>query len=402
MKTILIVLIVGSVIGISGLGVLANEVNLDVQKLGVFPSVESFEGGFGCLCDGVACSFEEGSHAEMICNWEAHLIGFIPPPPEYYGEGCSANFWSTHSGYDSTQSVWPQDYSPDYKYNDIFSTTYFYDDVYSQEGIISVDLETKHEIVYKLEALKEGADKKTVGKINKAIKSIEESLKSSYWIDDTTLDKKHAKKVFDEKEKAVKELMKIRSYSNDAQLQEIIDSIVKDAGYMAIMSINKCQSYYGQQDSEEYYGHEDSKKDGKKTDKEMRKAMDGVKKANKEMQKANKELLNNKFDKAIKHYGKAWNHSQAGMGKVTEYDHVYGPTLQEALEVQGVGYDSFIRESVAALLNAASDDVKYKYNVEDVKKMTQIAIESGDYSYALEEFEEYNNNQSESLLCPVP
>jgi len=88
LKTILIVLIVGSVIGISGLGVLANEVNLDVQKLGVFPSVESFEGGFSCLCDGVACSFEEGTHAFMICNWEAHLIGFIPPPPDYYGEGC--------------------------------------------------------------------------------------------------------------------------------------------------------------------------------------------------------------------------------------------------------------------------------------------------------------------------
>ncbi len=392
----------GSIIGISGLGVLANEVNLDVQKLGVFPSVESFEGGFSCLCDGVACSFEEGTHAFMICNWEAHLIGFIPPPPEYYGEGCSANFWSTHNGYDSNQSLWPPGYDPDYKYNDIFSTTYFYDDVYSQEGIISVDLETKHEIVYKLEALKEGADKKTVGKINKAIKSIEESLKSSYWIDDTTLDKKHAKKVFDKQEKAVKELMKIRSYSNDAQLQEIIDSIVKDAGYMAIMSINKCQSYYGQQDSEEYYGDEDSKKDGKKTDKEMKKAMEGVKKANKEMQKANKELLNNKFDKAIKDYGKAWKYSQAGMGKVTEYDHVYGPTLQEVLEIQGVGYDSFIRESVAALLNAASDDVKYKYDVSEVIVMTQEAIGSGDYSYVHEEFIEYNNNYPGSLLCPVP
>jgi len=251
-----------------------------------------------------------------------------------------------------------------------------------------------------LEALKEGADKKTVGKINKAIKSIEESLKSSYWIDDTYLDKKHAKKVFDKKEKAVKELMKIRDYSNDAQLQEIIDSIVKDTRDMAIMSINKGQSYYGQQDSEEYYEHEDSEKDDKKTDKEMKKAMEGVKKANKEMQKANKELLNNKFDKAIKHYGQAWKHSQAGMGKVTEYDHVYGPTLQEVLEIQGVGYDSFIRESVAALLNAASDDVKYKYDEKEVLIMTQEAITSGDYSYALEEFVEYNNNYPGSSLCP--
>jgi len=393
---------VGTVIGVSGLGVLANEVSLDVQKLGVFPSITSFDGGFSCSCDGFACSFEEGSHAEMICNWEAHLIGFIPPPPEYYGEGCSANFWSTNSGYDSNQSLWPPGYDPDYNYNDIFSTTYFYDDVYSQEGIISVDLETKHEIIYKLEALKEGADKKTVGKINKAIKSIEESLKSSYWIDDTTIDKKHAKKVFENKEKAVKELMKIRSSFNDAQLQEIIDFIVKDARDMAIISINVGQSYFMSMDSEEYNGDEDSKKDDKKTDKEMKKAIEGVKKANKEMEKANKELLNNKFDKVIKHYGQAWKHSQAGMGKATEYDHLYGPTLQEVLEIQGVGYDSFIRESVAALLNAASDDVKYKYSVPEVIEMTQKAIASGDYSYAQEEFVEYNNDHPGLLLCPVP
>jgi len=105
---------------------------------------------------------------------------------------------------------------------------------------------------------------------------------------------------------------------------------------------------------------------------------------------------------AIKHYGKAWKHSQAGMGKVTEYDHVYGPTLQEGLEIQGGEYDSFIRESIAALLNAASDDVKYKYSVSEVIEMTQKAIVSGDYSYAHEEFVEYNNNYPGSLLCPVP
>jgi len=228
-------------------------------------------------------------------------------------------------------------------------------------------------------------------------------LKSSYWIDDTNLDKKYAKKVFDKKEKAVKELMKIHSYSNDAQLQEIIDSIVKDARDMAIISINVSQSYYGHEDSEEYYVHEDSKKDDKKTDKEMKKAMEGVKKANKEMEKANKELLKNKFDKAIKHYGQAWKHSQAGMGMVTDFDHGYGPTLQEALEIQGDGYDFFIRESVAALLNAASDDddVLYKYSVPEVIEMTQKAIVSGDYSNAQKKFVEYNNYHPGSL-CPVP
>jgi len=239
-------------------------------------------------------------------------------------------------------------------------------------------------------------------------------LKSSYWIDDTYLDKKHAKKVFENKEKAVKELMKIRGYSYDAQLQEITDSILKDAKNLAILSINACTSYYNE-DSEEYYGHEDSeedgkkvkkddkkvKKDDKKTDKEMKKAMEGVKKANKEMVKANNELLKNKFDKAIKHYGQAWKHSQAGMGMVTDFD-LHGPTLQEVLEIQGEGYDSLVPNSVAALLNAASDDVEYIYTVQEVLAFTQKAINGGDYDKVVAEFVEYIKYPTGSPLCPVP
>ncbi len=36
----------------------------------------------------------------------------------YYGEGCSAEFWSTH------KDKWPQGYEPDGKYNEFFQTTY--------------------------------------------------------------------------------------------------------------------------------------------------------------------------------------------------------------------------------------------------------------------------------------
>jgi len=40
--------------------------------------------------------------------------------------------------------------------------------------------------------------------------------------------------------------------------------------------------------------------------------------------------------------------------------------------------------------------------VSEVIEMTQKAIVSGDYSYAHEEFVEYNNNYPGSQLCPVP
>lgn len=120
LKTILIVLIVGAVIGVSGLGALGNDINLDVQKLGVFPSVDTFEGGFGCVDgdgetityfddDDIPGTIDDTSHpfynphAKMICEWESHIDGFggstshtvttsLPKgPPSYGGSGGSSS-----------------------------------------------------------------------------------------------------------------------------------------------------------------------------------------------------------------------------------------------------------------------------------------------------------------------
>ena len=257
---------VGAVIGVSGLGVLANEVSLDVQKLGVFPSVEDMQGGFRCLCDGGDCDsgiFDydtTNAHANMICNWEVHVLGWLDRDQEdYYGEGCSVDFWSTHNGIGSNEDKWPIDFDPDYKYNDIFQTTYFYDGLVERSGHDDDDSEER------------------------------------YGYDDDDDD-------------------------------------------------DDSEERYGYEDSEERYGYDDD-------DSEERSGHD--------------------------------------------------LTLQEVLEIHGMGYDSFIRESVAALLNAASDDVKYKYSVPEVIEMTQMAIVSGDYNYALEEFTEYNNYGGSSL-CPYP
>ena len=66
----------------------------------------------------------------------------------------------------------------------------------------------KEEVIDILEDAKTG-DKKTDNKLDKAIKHIEKSLDDKYWLDDTHLDPKHGKKVFDEEKKAVKELQKL-------------------------------------------------------------------------------------------------------------------------------------------------------------------------------------------------
>ncbi len=66
----------------------------------------------------------------------------------------------------------------------------------------------KEDSVAKLQALLPTGDPQADQKIEKAIGSIEDSLTPEYWVDDSTLDPKHGKQVFDEERHAVTELTK--------------------------------------------------------------------------------------------------------------------------------------------------------------------------------------------------
>jgi len=57
---------------------------------------------------------------------------------------------------------------------------------------------------------------------------------------------------------------------------------------------------------------------------------------------------------------------------------VTNPTLLQALNAQGGGVNALARHAVAALLNAASPDVDYKYSVAEVISMVQGALPDGD------------------------
>jgi len=58
---------------------------------------------------------------------------------------------------------------------------------------------------------------------------------------------------------------------------------------------------------------------------------------------------------------------------------ILGPTLEDALNARGGGINLFARESVAAMLNAAEDEVNYLYSVPEVMQITQQAIIDEDY-----------------------
>jgi tetratricopeptide (TPR) repeat protein len=150
-------------------------------------------------------------------------------------------------------------------------------------------------------------DDKTDKKIEKALKHLEKSLDHKLWETDSTLTKK-GKKVFDEDKKAVKELKKI----HDPAILDIIESIVSISNSLAQTAILEAEEAIAAGGSQ----------------KEIDKALKEIDKVQKEMAKAQKELdhtkkngtLDPKYDKAIDHYKKAWEHAQHAMKKLSKHE----------------------------------------------------------------------------------
>ena len=73
------------------------------------------------------------------------------------------------------------------------------------------------------------------------------------------------------------------------------------------------------------------------------------------------------------------------------------PSLEEALNARGGGVNLLARETVAAMLNAAHEDIDYHYDIPEIMDMTQEAISSGDYTYATIEFKQYNSAGADGI-----
>src|SRR5919108_2909602 len=66
-------------------------------------------------------------------------------------------------------------------------------------------------------------------------------------------------------------------------------------------------------------------------------------------------------------------------------------TLLQALNLGGGGLNALARAAVAALLNAASDEIDFEFTVEEVIAMFQEAIETGNIEDVKDEFDRENN-----------
>ena len=80
-------------------------------------------------------------------------------------------------------------------------------------------------------------------------------------------------------------------------------------------------------------------------------------------------------------------------------DNKNGLKLSQALQLKEGKLDLLIRESVAAMLNAAHPQIHYPLSVADIMKMTQIAISTGDYDETMNVLKNANGIGN-SPLCP--
>ena len=161
----------------------------------------------------------------------------------------------------------------------------------NSEIFASTIQQEKQDIIDDLENIKNNSeiDKKSKKNIESAIKKLEKSLNSKYWKDESTVNFKHGKKVLNADQQAVNKLDNILKdkKSNNEIKEEITNINIK------ITQLDKTLVGNAINELEEIVM---SDKGIKKIDKDIEK-----------FEKGNELLDDEKYSKALKKYGKAWD-----------------------------------------------------------------------------------------------
>jgi uncharacterized repeat protein (TIGR02543 family) len=150
----------------------------------------------------------------------------------------------------------------------------------------------KQRVLNELKALRATITDKGDGrKLDEVINHLTKSLDPDLLVDETHVDPKHGKKVFNEEKEAVVKLAELikdkKCKIPDATLQGFINRLVSADRALASVAIKDAIGMGG---------------DAKKIDK-----------ANKELGKGDAKAADNKFADAIEHYRKAWKHAQKAL-----------------------------------------------------------------------------------------
>jgi hypothetical protein len=155
----------------------------------------------------------------------------------------------------------------------------------------------KNEAITQLKSI-QSTNKQTQDNINKATELIQGSLDSYLWTDASRLNSQQGQKVFDGEKNAVMKLLKITDPSILDKIKTIIDKITKADSILAKVAIYDAKNPLIQEPQPI-------------PDLTFRKQVDPtIANAEKELAKAYQELKNNKPDKAIDQFKKAWQYAQ--------------------------------------------------------------------------------------------
>jgi len=403
-----VILLIGlSAVTISGL--LANNFEMWIQKMGVFDDPSELTltecncedpnspGTFGSeFCDPII--FKEGS----LCGTTINQVQANTESTEVQsleGEGCNATFWRELQNPEIIQiHAWPPEYIPDFHFNDIFLTnldnSYFL--TFYADSNNSINQLTRGDLIDRLQILKTQYpdDPLTIEKIDSAINSIQNSLNSVLWIDDSHLNPNGGEQIFEEDKNAILNLTlviqtqeiiiqnsleenKLIEEEKLQTLQEIVSDIIDSEKVLVGNAIEDAQAYV--KDASEL----------------------GL--AVLEFNNAEEKFQLQEYIEALNFYKNSWIHSQNALG-LYDAENSYGPTLLEALgekpnhHFNTIGLHDLSRESMAALLNVAHENIPYYYSSQAVLDMTLLTVLDGNVG-TIEEFEGLNSLQS-SILCP--
>jgi len=164
-------------------------------------------------------------------------------------------------------------------------------------------LSVKKDALAELKILSGLYEKKVDNKIKSAIMHIEKSLDPDLWFDDDHLDAKHGHKVFDEERKAVKELMRLLDKrETPSEIVEIIQKTI-----LKLVEADQKLANTVFTEAERDAGDEKVDHELEKVSQELLKAEEGLSRVDK------KGISDPRYDKAIGHFNKAWEHCQRAL-----------------------------------------------------------------------------------------
>ncbi len=370
-KIILVAIVFAS---ISGVGFLSHNVfSIDLQSFQFLGSIDEFTSPV-CTCagdDGLFsmenCQQFMGDYSDpnMLCVWEAGIEEYGDPPSS--AQGCGVGFWKNNAGSSElsvieseSDTMWPPGYQPDYYYNDMFHTTI----LALPENVIDDDKkkDSKENEIHRNDVISEDEtdendDKKKDSKENEIHRNdviLEDEELGDSEDDPASEDDVNKKK--DSKENEI--------HRNDVILED---------------------EELGEEENETSEDWDEKRKEKR----ELTKPSGGGKVVichDNDTIEVNSARLQEHID-----------HGDTMEACPEEEDSEL--TLLEALNAKGGTMNALLRQSVAALLNAAHSDVNYPNSVIEVISLTQIALISEDYDETANMFEEFNDDLEKPLLC---